>query len=171
MPDESNQNPMMKAADYIHQLGMQKHPEGGYFVETYRSDTMVQSPIGDRTAGTVIYFMLLKDFFSAFHRLRSDETWYYHAGSSTSVHCLHPDGTLNTIIIGPNLHHGEALQIHIPSGTWFSAEVTGEGEFILVSCSVSPGFEFADFELASRAVLTELYPQHMALIHRLTRQA
>lgn len=161
----------MKPEEYIQHLGMQKHPEGGYYVETYRSDMQAQYPIGKRSAGTVIHFMLLKDFFSAFHRLGSDETWYYHDGASATVHCIDPDGFLSSIIIGPAIHQGQVLQAHIPAGTWFAAEVTGEDGFILVSCSVSPGFEFEDFELASRAGLSEVYPQHRELIYRLTRKA
>jgi predicted cupin superfamily sugar epimerase len=159
----------MKAEEYIHLLSMQKHPEGGYYTETYRSKNKVQTEIGERSACTVIYFMLVKASFSAFHRLRTDETWYYHTGSAAAVHCIAPDRTLNTITIGPNLKDGEVLQAHIPAGTWFAAEVANQGEFILISCSVSPGFEFEDFELASRKNLSDQFPMHRELIHRLTR--
>lgn len=160
----------MKAEDFVARLSMHKHPEGGYYVETYRSKQKIQTTLGERCAGTVIYFLLLRDFFSAFHRLRSDETWYFHAGSAAAVHCIDPNGVLNTITIGPNLQRGDVLQVHIPAGTWFAAEVIGSSDFILISCSVSPGFEFEDFELASRESLIELFPLHGELIQRLTRQ-
>lgn len=161
----------MKAEEYINLLGMHRHPEGGYFVETYRSDTRIQTAAGSRCAATVIHFLLLSDSFSAFHRLRSDETWYYHAGSSATIHCIDPNGLSQSIVIGPHLERGDVLQAHIPAGTWFAAEVTGKNDFILISCSVSPGFEFEDFELASRANLMEMFPSHGELIQRMTRLA
>jgi predicted cupin superfamily sugar epimerase len=154
----------------IQQLGLQPHPEGGYYVETYRSTEKVITNRGERTAGTLIYFLLESENFSAFHRLQSDEAWYFHAGDSAVVYIIHPDGQLEEKRIGPGGSPNEQWQVMIPAHCWFAAEVMQPNAYLLVSCSVSPGFEFSEFELANRAELAQQYPQHTALIERLCRQ-
>ncbi len=164
----------MKTADYwIDKLNLQPHPEGGYFSETYRSDEKVKVDSlpdrysSDRNFGTSIYFLLTTESVSNFHRLASYEIWHFHAGGSGLIHMISKDGTLNSKRIGDNMEAGDSLQVIIPRGCWFAAEVIA-GDYILVGCTVSPGFEFEDFELAKRSDLIQKYPDFEKLIQRFT---
>lgn len=166
---------MSREADYwIGRLGLSEHPEGGYFRETYRSSgTISQSHLPDRYTGdrahqTAIYFLLKSGQISAFHRMESDELWFFHAGSTTTIYCLHENGEREDIRLGPEPDSGDSLQAVIPRGTWFGAEVMESDSYVLVSCTVSPGFEFDDFRLGGRTALQEQFPQHAELIGRLT---
>lgn len=161
-----------KTADYwIEKLNLQAHPEGGYFNETYRSkDRLHESKLPDRyntsrVFGTSIYFLLTTESVSNFHRLASDEIWHYHQGGSALIHMISKDGELTSSRIGNDLEAGESLQVIIPRGTWFAAEVIRE-DYILVGCTVAPGFEFEDFELANREILLNQYPELSNLINR-----
>jgi len=163
---------MEKSASYwIEKLSLQAHPEGGYFNETYRSKEKVNKSDlpdryqSDRVFGTSIYFLLTTESVSNFHRLNSDEIWHYHQGGSAVIHMISPDGALQSKRIGCNLELGDSLQVVIPRGHWFAAEVVKE-DFILVGCTVSPGFEFEDFELAKRESLQRKFPQHQLLINQ-----
>lgn len=164
----------MKDAHYwIEKLNLQQHPEGGYFVETYRSkDRLHESKLPDRyqtprVFGTSIYFLLTTDSVSNFHRLNSDEIWHFHFGGAAKVHFIHKNGSHSEHLVGSNLESGQSLQLIIPRGTWFAAEII-EGDFILLGCTVAPGFEFEDFELADRTELSSVYPQHQTLINSFT---
>ena len=154
---------------WIKILDLQAHPEGGYFRETYRaSEDIPRNALPDRFAGsrsisTAIYFLLTAHAFSAFHRIRSDELWHFHTGASLTIHILSPDRTYHAHTIGPD----GPFQAIVPAQSWFAAEVAHA--YALVSCTVAPGFDFEDFELADRAALIAGYPQHRALIERLTR--
>lgn len=163
-----------KIANYwIEKLNLQEHPEGGYFIETYRSDESIKENNlpsrynSDRSFGTSIYFLLTTESVSNFHRLASDEIWHYHQGGSALIHMISPEGKLNSRRIGPDLEAGDSLQVVIPRESWFAAEVIKES-FILVGCTVSPGFEFEDFELAERSGLLKTYPDFKKLIQRFT---
>jgi predicted cupin superfamily sugar epimerase len=158
----------------IHQYNLLPHPEGGYFKETYRSEESIPAsglPLrfpAERTFSTAIYFLLLKDLFSAFHRIKSDECWHFYEGDSLSVHVLHLDGSYELIRLGKNREQGEVYQAIVPAGAWFASETSGEYSF--VGCTVAPGFDFADFELAKAAELKSEYPKSASLIERLCRQ-
>ena len=158
----------------IHQYNLLPHPEGGYFKETYRSEESIPAsglPLrfsGGRTFSTAIYFLLLKDLFSAFHRIKSDECWHFYEGESLKVHVLHLDGTYELIRLGKNREEGEVYQAIVPAGAWFASETSGEYSF--VGCTVAPGFDFADFELAKAADLKSEYPEYASLIEKLCRQ-
>ncbi|OEK02428.1 hypothetical protein BFP97_13245 [Roseivirga sp. 4D4] len=163
-----------KSAEYwIEKLKLQAHPEGGYFNETYRSKehiegTELPSRYGSsRVFGTSIYFLLTIESVSNFHRLASDEIWHYHQGGGAIIHMISEEGELTSKRIGPDLEAGESLQVIIPKGTWFAAEVERDA-YILVGCTVAPGFEFEDFELADRDALSSAYPQHGTLISGFT---
>ncbi|MGE5233365.1 MAG: cupin domain-containing protein [Acidobacteriota bacterium] len=162
-----------KAERWIAQLGLRPHPEGGAFVETYRSpDLLARAGLperfpGPRPASTAILFLLRQGEISHLHRLRSDEVWHFHAGAPLLVHVILPGGELRRHRLGPHPEHGEVFQAAVPHGAWFGAELAGPGEFALVGCTVSPGFDFADFELADRATLLWEFPQHADLIARL----
>lgn len=166
---------MMNATDWIDRLGLQSHPEGGYFRESYRSADLLDAGIlggrhgGPRPASTAIYFLLTGEAFSSLHRLRSDEVWHYHAGSALTVHVIDPAGAYRAHRVGLDLDAGERPQAVVPAGCWFGATVDEPGGYALVGCTVAPGFDFADFELADRAELTGRHPEHAGLIARLTR--
>ncbi len=150
----------------IETLKLQKHPEGGWYSETYRSDESLKLTRGERSLATVIYFMLVNDEISAFHRLSSDEFWYYHEGSSLNVHVIFEDGTYELKTLGPLTAAGASPQILLPAGCWFTAECIEKDSFSLMSCSVHPGFDFKDFELADKDELSNVFPQHRAIISK-----
>jgi predicted cupin superfamily sugar epimerase len=166
---------MTTAQGWIERLGLQRHPEGGYYRETYRAADQIAAEAlpgrysGPRHAATSIYFLLTDREFSALHRLKSDEVWLFHAGSDLTVHVIDPDGTYRAHRVGLDLDRGAEPQAVVPAGCWFGSTVDEPGGYALVGCTVAPGFDFADFELARRAELTRAFPQHAELIARLTR--
>ena len=166
---------MEEAGELIRSLGLQRHPEGGWFRETYRSsENIEQSALPERFTGarpcsTAIYFLLQRGDFSALHRIRSDEIWHCYAGTTVTVHVISPHGEYRSLLLGSDLPAGGAYQAVVPAGCWFGAEVTGSGTYALMGCTVSPGFDFADFEMADRTVLLQRYPEHAGVIRRLTR--
>lgn len=168
---------MSDAAFWIERLDLRPHPEGGYFRETYRASETIDSAglparfEGARVFATAIYFLLTRDAFSAFHRIRSDELWHFYAGAPITIIVLDADGKgqLATHALGRDPTRGESLQVVVPAGAWFAAEVASAGAYGLVGCTVAPGFDFADFELGARADLQARYPQHRGVIERLTR--
>lgn len=158
----------------IKALDLQPHPEGGYFRETYRSAETVQCGDGrQRSASTAIYYMLRASDFSAWHRIRSDELWHFHAGTPLDVHVLSGDGNLVTHRLGnPLEHQGAVFQAMVPASHWFAAErvPSGPPDFSLLGCTVAPGFEFSEFELAEAPELVAIFPRQASLIHRLSRK-
>jgi predicted cupin superfamily sugar epimerase len=161
---------------FIDKLGMQAHPEGGYFVETYRAGEYIPKeglPVqynGKRNFSTGIYFLMEGGFFSAFHKLKSDEMWHFYYGSAMVVYVIDISGNLRTIKVGNNVEVGEVFQAVVPAGCWFASRPLDKNSFSLVGCTVSPGFDFADFEMAKRDNLVAEYPQHKDLIIELTRE-
>ena len=154
----------MKDSNYwIDKLNLQKHPEGGYFAETYRSQEILDAGSlpdrysGGRTFSTAIYFMVTKDSPSKLHRIKSDEIWHYHVGGSLKLFMITPDGKSDIHLLGAEPDKGEQLQKVIPSGFWFSAKIE-KGDYVLLSCTVAPGFDFADFELGKREDLIKQFP-------------
>lgn len=163
------------AEHYIHHLNLQPHPEGGYYKEVYRSALNLSSHAlppefgGERQVCTSIYFLIEKQNFSAFHRIKSDETWHFYDGQALEVIELAEDGSLKKTAIGRDLPAGEQLQYTVKAQTWFASRVKAGGDYSLVGCTVSPGFDFEDFEMAKRSSLLEKYPQHKNEIIALTR--
>ncbi len=164
---------MNSVADWVKYLKLEAHPEGGYFAETYRSQGMIprqalsESFSGDRNHSTAIYFLLGPEDRSAFHRLQADEVWHFYAGGRLEISVIHPDGTLETLALGPNPANGESFQLVVPAGTWFGAR-PASGQYTLAGCTMAPGFDFADFEMANREQLTATFPQHVEIISQLT---
>lgn len=160
---------------WIEQLGLEPHPEGGYFCETYRAKEAIPEEglpgrfTGARPFSTAIYFLLPAGQFSAFHRIQSDEMWHFYAGSALSLYIIDPTGRCERLKLGACPEQGQQFQLVAPAGCWFAASVDTPGTFALVGCTVAPGFDFADFELAERQALVEKYPQHAEIITQLTR--
>jgi predicted cupin superfamily sugar epimerase len=159
-----------EAAALIAELSLVRHPEGGYFRETWRSPLVVtRDATQPRRASTAIYFLLPAGDFSALHRVSSEEVWHHYAGDPIDLHTLDPlDGTHAIGRLGRDFASGERPQHVVPAGVWQAAVPRGE-RYALVGCTVSPGFEFADFELPSRAELLERFPRHEGLVLALTR--
>ncbi len=163
----------MDSAYWINSLGLLPHPEGGYYKETYRSnEEITNNALPDRFSGnksfaTAIYFLLEEGNFSAFHKIKSDEIWHFYDGSPVLIHTIDNDGTLITYKLGNSPIDGVFPQITIPANTWFASESTGN--FSLVGCTVSPGFDFNDFEMANRKMLVNLFEKHRAIIEKFTR--
>ena len=147
---------MKTAQDWIDTLRLTKHPEGGYYRETYRST----ATIGDRAVSTAIYFLLPAGEVSALHRIKSDELWHFYGGNSLMIHSI--AGWYSTIELS-----ADNPQAVVPAGNWFGATV--ETGYALVGCTVAPGFDFRDFEIADRTALLAAYPQHRQVIERLTK--
>ncbi len=164
---------MYTAKDFIKQLQMTPHPEGGYFKESYVAEDLISSAElnvnydDKRKLWTSIYFLLEDGEVSNFHRLKSDEMWYYHAGSPLTVYMITPEGDLITQKLGLNIEKGELPQFLVPKETIFGSAMNEEG-YSLVGCMVAPGFEFRDFELFKRDDLIKQYPQYKDLIIKLT---
>ncbi|OFX74552.1 MAG: hypothetical protein A2X12_11715 [Bacteroidetes bacterium GWE2_29_8] len=158
----------------VKKLNMSPHPEGGYYVETYRSEINVDNiyanaKYGDsRKIATCIYYLLTNNDVSKFHKLKSDEFWFYHTGSSAMVYIINKDGILEKRKLGNDILHNESPQILIEAGNIFGAEVIDKKSFILLSCIVVPGFDFNDFELVNRIELLHKYPKYNDLIYRLS---
>jgi len=155
-------------------LQLNPHPEGGHYRQTYKSELMIPGSslpehCGPRAASTAIYFLINGGNFSAFHRLRSDEVWHFYAGSPLQVHVLDPAGTYSALLLGNDPDAGHLLQAVVPAKSWFASHVADWTSWALVGCTVAPGFEFADFEMARREDLSATYPNHRELIARLTR--
>ena len=161
----------MKTRHYwVEKLDLQAHPEGGYYKETYRAESQHQFEgfSTARNVATGIYFLLTQGNFSAFHRIKSDEMWHFYDGSPIEVICINEVGELSTIHLGLDVEHGEVPQAVVPANVWFASRVT-KGDYALVGCTVAPGFDFKDFELAERKQLIEKFPVHRAVITALTR--
>lgn len=156
----------MKSADFwVKHLQLFAHPEGGYFKEIYRASVMHD----DRNIATSIYFLLKRGDVSHLHRLTADEIWYYHQGDALKVTVIDKDGNLTEHLLGPNAEHGESLQLIIPAGSIFGSEPMGE--YSLVGCMVSPGFDFKDFELFTTSQLLAMYPQFEEILRRLSKES
>ena len=161
---------------WIDRLQLKPHPEGGFYRETYRASLKIEKSAlpdsfrGSRNASTAIYFLIDGANFSAFHRIPADEMWHFYAGSPLAVEVIDRAGQHSQILVGNNPDSGERFQAIVPAGCWFASHVKDLNSFSLVGCTVAPGFDFADFEIAECAHLTAQYPQHSELIKRLTRR-
>ena len=158
---------MISASDLIDELGLQRHPEGGWFVETFRSPNTVTTDDGRvRSASTAIFFLLERGDFSAWHSVASDEAWMFHAGAPLALHLL-DETDHREIWLGADVATGQRPQFVVPAGVLQAAHSTGE--WTLVSCTVAPGFDFADFEMPDRDTLQQQFPQHPDAVERFTR--
>ena len=161
-----------RAEELIRLLGLMPHPERGHFVETYRAPLTIDGlPHGaPRAASTAIYFLIARDAPTTYlHRLVSDEVFHFYEGGPLDVLLLGPGDGGQVRRLGTDIAAGERPQIVIPAGTWFAAELVEGATHCLFGCTVAPGFDFADFELATGPELAARYPAHAARIARMTR--
>jgi len=162
-----------KAKYYIKKLELIKHPEGGYYREVYRSGEMFfvdqLKKTLRRNASTSIYFLLEGKQISKFHRLKSDELWHFYDGSAVKICIINEAGEFSTLLLGNDIGNGEVFQLVIKKNCWFAAEVVDNKSFALIGCTVSPGFDFSDFELANRKELINNFPEHQEIIKRFTK--
>jgi hypothetical protein len=153
----------------IESLELKKHPEGGYYKETYRAADTLNNLNGEaRNISTAIFYLLEGNDRSHFHRIANDEMWFYHSGVALDIHCI-VAGELKTIRLGLDVSNGELMQVVIPAYTWFASKIVDEKSYALLSCVVAPGFDFKDFELAERNLLIEEYPNLNSIITDFTR--
>lgn len=158
----------------VEQLELLPHPEGGFYKEVYRSKGIIPKNAlaqfsGDRNYCTSIYFLLTSENFSGFHRIKQDEIWHFYTGSPLAVHVIDEKGVYIKNIVGMDLEKGQFPQLTVAANCWFASSVEDENSFSFVGCTVAPGFDFEDFELAKRSELINEYPQHEKIITQLTR--
>jgi predicted cupin superfamily sugar epimerase len=166
---------MSKAEKLIKQFDLQQHPEGGWYRQTYKSTELISAStlpkrfIGDRAFSTAIYFLVEKGNFSAFHKIKSDECWHFYAGDPLNVYIIDQKGDLKVITLGNELNNEQTFQYIVPANCWFASRPAPGSEYCFVGCTVAPGFEFEDFELANKEALSAMYPQHANIISELCR--
>lgn len=154
---------------------MQPHPEGGWYKETYRSAETVRGEglpnrfAGARSFSTAIFFLLEGQQISAFHRIKSDEVWHFYYGECLQIYIIDETAQLHIIKLGSNFENGEVFQAVVRAGCWFASAPASPNSFALVGCTVAPGFDFADFEMAEQEALLREFPQHAETILKLTR--
>ena len=167
---------MLKSAKYwIEKLELQPHPEGGSFRETYRSQEIIRKNDQDdvfpdkRNFSTAIFYLLQNNEFSSWHRIKSDEMWHFYQGTTAiEIHMLTQEGH-RVELLGNNPEKDENLQICVPAKTWFAAHLTRSQGFALVGCTVAPGFDFSDFELAKQTELLTQFPEQIEIINQFIR--
>ena len=161
----------MDAGEIIRRLDLQPHPEGGYFRETHRDERLLPADAvdrdGPRSTATAIYYLLGPGDFSAFHRIASDEVFHFYAGDPVALVQLTDIGPQVTIL-GPDVLAGQHPQVVVPGGVWQGLYLEGGSRFALLGCTVSPGFDFADFDMGRRDDLLKAFPEQADIIGRLT---
>jgi uncharacterized protein len=167
---------MLQSSDWISRLYLTKHIEGGWYSEVYVSPlTLPQSSLpgtlkGNRSVCTHIYFLLEQNDFSALHKINSDELWHFYDGDPIIIYEIENNGQLTEHKLGNDPANGFVPFCMVKAGNWFGSRVAGTGNYALVGCTVAPGFDFSDFELAKANELAALYPAHKVLIQSLCRR-
>lgn len=165
---------MSKAEYWVTHLKLERHPEGGFYKEIYKSTEVFKNgndsdfPEG-RALATSIYFLLEAGDFSTFHRIKSDEIWHFYDGDPLEIFHIDFEGKMQRTVLGKNIENGEVLTTVIPATCWFGSRPANGSKFSLVGCTVSPGFDFRDFEMADKALLSREFPSHLSLIAELCR--
>jgi uncharacterized protein len=155
---------MISANTLIKIFDLKEHPEGGYFKESYRSSEIISRQAlpprykGGRCFSTSIYFLLPVGSISRFHRIASDEVWHFYMGGPLELLQIPPDGKMEKVILGQDIAAGQKFQHVVPAGCWFGARPSMDSAYSFVGCTVAPGFDFADFELANPEDLSRRHP-------------
>jgi hypothetical protein len=161
---------MMTADEIKAHLNLLPHPvEGGFFRRTYTAAGTVDLPRGQRPMGTAIYYLLEPGTFSEMHVLDSDEIFHFYLGDPVEMLQLHPDGRTEIFVLGPDLAAGQNVQLVVPAGIWQGTRLIGDGKVALLGCTVTPGFDFADYRNGSYAELAAKWPEQAERIRALTR--
>lgn len=147
---------------------LQPHPEGGYFKETYRAAQTMDTSNGTRNHSTAIYFLIPEGKKSHLHRIKSDEIWHFYLGDPMTLVQISPEGNVEEIILGSDVKKGQRVQHTVPAGYWFGAYPNPGSRYSFVGCTVSPGFDFTDFEMGKRDELLEQFPNAEKTIAQLT---
>ncbi|MEI7528471.1 MAG: cupin domain-containing protein [Elusimicrobiota bacterium] len=164
----------LTAEELIRFYGLERHPEGGYFRESYRAAGLVAAAeppeclAGARNFSTAIYFLLPRGARSRLHRIKSDELWHFYLGGPLVIAQLFPGGKIERAVLGRDIQAGQVLQHAVPAGCWFGAYPRAGTDFSFAGCTVAPGFEFSDFELADGAALLRQFPHAAGLIEELS---
>jgi predicted cupin superfamily sugar epimerase len=162
----------MTAGEVKELLGLAPHPrEGGWFVRMYEAAEMVDVPRygAPRRTGTAIYYLLEPGTFSEMHRLRSDEVFHFYAGDPVEMLQLREGEAGRVVVIGNGRAGGERPQMVVERGVWQGSRLRAGGAWALLGCTVSPGFEYDDYEPGDRAELMGLWPEWAEMIAELTR--
>lgn len=165
---------LMTVEELIKHYMMLPHPEGGWYKENYRSNEIFPGTAlperftGNREFSTAIYFLLEKNNFSAFHRIKSDECWHFYTGDPLEIFILRENGNMERILLGNDISKGQSFQYVVPANCWFASRTAEGGAFSFVGCTVSPGFDFEDFEMADPARLAAEFPSYARLIQSFT---
>ena len=160
----------MTAAEIKEWLRLEPHPiEGGHFRQTWVSTESAALERGVRAAGTAIYYLLEEGAFSEMHALASDEVFHFYLGDPVEMLQLYPDGRSAVFVLGQDLAAGQHVQLVVPSGVWQGTRLVEGGEVALLGCTVSPGFDYADYRGGSYAELAERWPTRKEYIRALTR--
>ncbi|MFC1671049.1 cupin domain-containing protein [Spirochaetota bacterium] len=166
---------MKQAEFWIKNLALKKHPEGGYFRETYRAketingDCLPQRFNGSLPFSTSIYYLLHGDEHSALHRIKSDELWHFYTGSALTLHVIDEKGIYSNIRLGNCFDKGQLFQAVVYANSWFGVTVNDRESYSLVGCTVAPGFDFGDFEIGKKDELLVKYPEQSSIIERLAK--
>jgi predicted cupin superfamily sugar epimerase len=161
---------LMTVEELIKHFMMLPHPEGGWYKETYRSNEIFPGTAlperfdGNREFSTAIYFLLEKNNFSAFHRIKSDECWHFYAGDPLEIFIIRGNGKMDRVVLGNDISKGHCFQYVVPANSWFASRTMEGGEFSFVGCTVSPGFDFSDFEMADPVKLSSEFPASASII-------
>jgi hypothetical protein len=161
---------MPDAAAWIRVLNLAPHPEGGHYRRTFASPhaSAVPGLTGKRLFSSAIFFLLQSHEKDRLHRLKSDEMWHFYDGSPLTLHLIQPSGEYVALHLGLDPELGQRPQVLVSAGAWFGATVDQPDSFTLAGCTVTPGFDFTDFDLADRADLIRQFPAHAGLIEKLT---
>lgn len=161
----------------IEKLGLQPlSGEGGYFSKVYRSPIEIPvrrepaAPSVTRSLGSSIYYLITPDDFSSLHRLKSDEIFHFYLGDPAEMIQISESGEKKTILLGPDVLHGQQVQVVVPADTWQGTRLVDGGKYALFGTTVVPGFEYADFELGVRTDLISRFPHVEPEIIRFTRE-
>jgi uncharacterized protein len=158
------------AAEIKALLGLELHPvEGGWYRRTYTSECNMELPRGVRAAATAIYYLLEEGTFSEMHKVASDEIFHFYLGDPVEILLLHPDGRAESLVFGPDLSAGERPQILVPAGVWQGERLVEGGKLALFGCTVTPGFDFADYESGIYPELAAKWPAQAERIRKMTR--
>lgn len=151
-------------------LKLEPHPiEGGWFRRTYTSGATIDLPRGVRAQVTAIYYLLEPGTFSEMHVLDSDEIFHFYLGDPVEMLQLHPSGSSAVLTLGSDLQAGQQVQVVVPAGVWQGTRLIGEGKAALMACTVTPGFNYADYHNGKFADLAAKWPDHAERIRALTR--